>query len=251
MGCAPAGSPEEGRVLFPVSSHAAAKTRRAAHSLKSQPRGGRAFWRPPTGPRDATSELLAPASHPHSGQFGARAAVAKPLGRATSKRRCGGGRTSIRSSQRAGVGKVRRWPNPRSMRRSGLGCAFSSPSSGLSFPRSSKVGLLTISPLTSCCENAISLPALASFFLAPSNGFADRRRARLAESKDFAWLVTRIRSGPPIGFFRIGWVRSVPNLNEFFVHHEDLRRANGLGPVPWRPRWMPPCGETSVEAAGI
>jgi len=30
--------------------------------------------------------------------------------------------------------------------------------------------------------------------------------------------------------FRIGWVRTVPNLNEFFVHHEDLRRANGLGP---------------------
>ena len=33
-----------------------------------------------------------------------------------------------------------------------------------------------------------------------------------------------------MGFFRIGWVRSVPNLNEFFVHHEDVRRANGLGP---------------------
>ena len=30
--------------------------------------------------------------------------------------------------------------------------------------------------------------------------------------------------------FRVGWIRSVPNLNEFFVHHEDVRRANGLGP---------------------
>ena len=60
--------------------------------------------------------------------------------------------------------------------------------------------------------------------------FAERRRADLAAGKDFAWLVERIRSGPPIGFFRIGWVRSLPNLNEFFVHHEDLRRANGLGP---------------------
>lgn len=64
----------------------------------------------------------------------------------------------------------------------------------------------------------------------PFRRFAERRRARLAEHKDFAWLVTRIRSGPPIGFFRIGWVRSFPNLNEFFVHHEDVRRANGLGP---------------------
>jgi uncharacterized protein (TIGR03085 family) len=64
----------------------------------------------------------------------------------------------------------------------------------------------------------------------PFQRFAERRRARLANSKDFAWLVTRIRSGPPIGFFRIGRVRSLPNLNEFFVHHEDLRRANGRGP---------------------
>jgi uncharacterized protein (TIGR03085 family) len=61
-------------------------------------------------------------------------------------------------------------------------------------------------------------------------GFAERRRARLAQSKDFAWLVARIRSGPPIGFFRIGWVRALANLNEFFVHHEDVRRANRRGP---------------------
>jgi uncharacterized protein (TIGR03085 family) len=60
--------------------------------------------------------------------------------------------------------------------------------------------------------------------------FAERRRARLAEQREFEWLVARIRSGPPPGFFRIGWVRSVPNLNEFFVHQEDVRRANGLDP---------------------
>jgi uncharacterized protein (TIGR03085 family) len=60
--------------------------------------------------------------------------------------------------------------------------------------------------------------------------FAERRRAGLAQSKDFTWLVARIRSGPPIGLFRIGWVRALANLNEFFVHHEDVRRANGHGP---------------------
>jgi uncharacterized protein (TIGR03085 family) len=64
----------------------------------------------------------------------------------------------------------------------------------------------------------------------PFQRFAERRRVRLANRHDFAWLVARIRSGPPAGFFRIGWVRSFPNLNEFFVHHEDMRRANGLGP---------------------
>lgn len=64
----------------------------------------------------------------------------------------------------------------------------------------------------------------------PFQRFAERRRVRLAAKREFGWLVARIRSGPPPGFFRIGWVRSSPNLNEFFVHHEDVRRANGLGP---------------------
>ena len=59
--------------------------------------------------------------------------------------------------------------------------------------------------------------------------FAERRRRALT-LRDFSWLVATIRSGPPPGFFRIGWVRRVPNLNEFFVHHEDVRRANGRRP---------------------
>lgn len=60
--------------------------------------------------------------------------------------------------------------------------------------------------------------------------FAERRRSALAARQDFATLVARTRSGPPVGFFRIGWVRAMANLNEFFVHHEDVRRANGLAP---------------------
>ena len=59
--------------------------------------------------------------------------------------------------------------------------------------------------------------------------FAEHRRLALKETR-FTDLVATIRSGPPPGFFRIGWVRRFPNLNEFFVHHEDVRRANGLGP---------------------
>ena len=58
---------------------------------------------------------------------------------------------------------------------------------------------------------------------------AERRRRALALT-DFARLVATLRSGPPPGFFRIGWVRRFPNLNEFFVHQEDIRRANGRGP---------------------
>lgn len=58
---------------------------------------------------------------------------------------------------------------------------------------------------------------------------AERRRRALA-LEDFARLCATIRSGPPPGLFRLGWVRRVPNLNEYFVHHEDVRRANGRGP---------------------
>ncbi|MEV6101215.1 TIGR03085 family metal-binding protein [Nocardia sp. NPDC051981] len=64
----------------------------------------------------------------------------------------------------------------------------------------------------------------------PFQWWAERRRVRLVRRSEFGWLVIRIRSGPPRGFFRVGWVRSLANLNEFFVHHEDLRRANALGP---------------------
>ncbi len=96
----------------------------------------------------------------------------------------------------------------------------------------------------------------------PFQGFAERRRAELASGKDFGWLVGRVRSGPPAGFFRLGWVRGMANLNEFFVHHEDLRRANGLGPRELSPAmdaalWRNVCragrylsrrlGETALE----
>jgi uncharacterized protein (TIGR03085 family) len=64
----------------------------------------------------------------------------------------------------------------------------------------------------------------------PFERFAEGRRAGLAGRRDFAGLVATIRAGPPVGFFRIGWVRAMANLNEFFVHHEDVRRANGRGP---------------------
>ena len=64
----------------------------------------------------------------------------------------------------------------------------------------------------------------------PFARFAERRRTRLVDRHDFVSLVDRVRSGPPRGFFRLAWVRSFPNLNEYYVHHEDVRRANGHGP---------------------
>ena len=78
------------------------------------------------------------------------------------------------------------------------------------------------------------LAAPGLVFPGPWHRFAETRTAKLAE-RDFASLVDQVRSGPPVGFFRIGWVRGFPNLNEFFVHHEDVRRANGRGPRSTEP----------------
>lgn len=117
----------------------------------------------------------------------------------------------------------------RLMRKSAVSSVTSSPSSAHPFLPCSTAGLLMTSPRTSCYEHdLVAGPCLVG--PRPFQRFAERRRARLAERKDFTWLVARIRSGPPIGFFRIGWVRALANLNEFFVHHEDVRRANGQPP---------------------
>jgi len=70
--------------------------------------------------------------------------------------------------------------------------------------------------------------------------FAERRRLALKQTR-FTDLVATVRSGPPPGVFRIGLVRRVPNLNEFFVHHEDVRRANGSGP-----RTNPPAEDAAL-----
>jgi len=58
---------------------------------------------------------------------------------------------------------------------------------------------------------------------------AERRRRDLTSSP-YADLIENLRRGPPWGMFRLPPVRRVANLNEFFVHHEDVRRANGGNP---------------------
>ncbi len=58
----------------------------------------------------------------------------------------------------------------------------------------------------------------------------DRERRRGYEA-----VVDRVRSGPPFIPWGLPGVGSLINLNEYFVHHEDVRRANGDGPRVDRP----------------
>ncbi|MDJ0771083.1 MAG: TIGR03085 family metal-binding protein [Ilumatobacter sp.] len=65
--------------------------------------------------------------------------------------------------------------------------------------------------------------------------FAGRTAAVQAKIADGDWkeLVAKLRNGPPIWSpTRIGAIDRAFNTLEFFVHHEDLRRAT----EQWRPR---------------
>ncbi|MGH9110771.1 MAG: TIGR03085 family metal-binding protein [Acidimicrobiales bacterium] len=54
-----------------------------------------------------------------------------------------------------------------------------------------------------------------------------------ARSQGYEALVDRLRSGPPLLPWRLPGLRQALNLNEWFVHHEDVRRA-GEHPRPPR-----------------
>jgi uncharacterized protein (TIGR03085 family) len=51
-----------------------------------------------------------------------------------------------------------------------------------------------------------------------------------AKATGYRPLVDRVRNGPPLGPMAVTGLRTLLNLNEYVVHHEDVRRANGLGP---------------------
>ena len=75
--------------------------------------------------------------------------------------------------------------------------------------------------------------AAAGLLGGPLAGYTTRVTETLATGTPFPRLVEQIRSGPPaLSLFRIHGVDERANLVEYFVHHEDVRRAAG----GWEPR---------------
>jgi len=71
----------------------------------------------------------------------------------------------------------------------------------------------------------------------PLSGLTDRGMAGLTEKHPYEDLVKRLRKGPPLHSpFRIKKVDRLLNAMEYFVHHEDIRRAQ----PGWEPRDLPP-----------
>lgn len=68
----------------------------------------------------------------------------------------------------------------------------------------------------------------------PLSGLLDRRMAEVKQRWEFTELVDRIRNGPArFSVFALPGVDEGANTTEFFIHHEDVRRA-GEEPLPPR-----------------
>ena len=73
----------------------------------------------------------------------------------------------------------------------------------------------------------------------PGAGLTDAASRRVGR-EEFTVLVERLRGGPPwYSPFRVGTVDAMLNTIEFFVHHEDIRRAQ----PSWQPRTLSPRAE--------
>lgn len=71
-------------------------------------------------------------------------------------------------------------------------------------------------------------PGIAIPFLA---GYTEKVQRQTAASTDWEELLDRIASGPPLlSPFKL--LDPVANMDEMFIHHEDVRRAQ----TPWEPR---------------
>jgi uncharacterized protein (TIGR03085 family) len=79
------------------------------------------------------------------------------------------------------------------------------------------------------------LLGMPGILIPPLAGVTDKRMATLIEKHGYGGLVQLVRTGPPIGPMKIPVVRYNANLIEFFVHLEDVRRADGRAPRADRP----------------
>lgn len=59
-------------------------------------------------------------------------------------------------------------------------------------------------------------------------GRATEKAMEREKRKGYDRVVERVRTGPPPGPFLVPGLRTQINLLEYVVHHEDVRRANGM-----------------------
>ena len=84
--------------------------------------------------------------------------------------------------------------------------------------------------------------AALGLLIKPLHSYTAGVEAAKRKTTPFPELVEQVRSGPP-AWSPIGWpvVKDKANLTEYFIHHEDVRRAQ----PGWKPRELDP--ELSAE----
>lgn len=81
--------------------------------------------------------------------------------------------------------------------------------------------------------------------VSPLSGYTDKVQGRIAD-RPWDQLVSTVRSGPPRWSpMRLGPVDRLANTIEFFVHHEDVRRAQ----PSWEPRDLSAEAREALHAA--
>jgi uncharacterized protein (TIGR03085 family) len=88
-------------------------------------------------------------------------------------------------------------------------------------------------------------PAAAGIVVKPLSGWTEIAQRRTAR-RDYASLVSDLRSGPPVwSALRIPELDKQVNTVEYFVHHEDVRRAE----PEWQPRTLDPGDDAALWKA--
>src|SRR5690606_18778648 len=103
-------------------------------------------------------------------------------------------------------------------------------------------GVLAFLPMTFAKSERAALcdlfdevgPGAPGLLVRPRAGRTERRMAETKQRWEYAELVDRLRHGPArLSVFAIPGIDDAANTTEFFVHHEDVRRA-GEVPLPHR-----------------
>ena len=79
------------------------------------------------------------------------------------------------------------------------------------------------------CEGWQVIDLIAHLYAREHHPLRQHEHAEAAVQRGLPWLVHELQHGPP-PLWRIPVLRTLLNGVEYFIHHEDVRRANGVEP---------------------
>lgn len=85
------------------------------------------------------------------------------------------------------------------------------------------------------CEGWTTSDLAAHLVLREHFKLGTDERMAAEKAKGLPALIDRLRDGAPLVPWRLPGLRTLVNGVEYLIHHEDVRRANGLGPRTDRP----------------